>query len=500
MGKDVARLAAHHGLRLPGRQARVPPGQPAGPLAVGRRLRVVHGVGPGHETACHGGELGHEPRRQDGETHDLDEADVLLLDVMPLLVGVEHAERVLVGGHVAAQREVGPVAVAHPVDDGRDGVVGHGARPGEDAHGGVVVGAPAVEHAAGGVEEGVAVVGLQADHRQGPAHHGAVHTRAPLHGEGLLDRRLHHGEHVAAALEVVVGQDGAAHHRQVGVGAEEVAGEPVQQVEEARHGGAVHVHGTVLPAHDDAVLAEVCIGAVLEAPRLALQRHGDDAQVLAGRVVAEGRGGRTAGIALVLHAELAGRVHVAVGGGGPCRGDVAGVLLGLGEVDGDLEVAPAGGRHPGHVAGDGRAAHVAGVAAEAVEPVGGGPRPLGGLDGAEGGVHDGGARDEPAHHGHGGAVAAAGGVLVEAVGHGDVGQAAEDRLEVEVALGQVALGQVGPAMGTAVGTHGLEQGVARPGPVRRVHEAAARGVVDQGADIGGKAHSHEALAPSSEMP
>ena len=70
------------------------------------------------------------------------------------------------------------------------------------------------------------------------------------------------------ALEVVMRQDGAAHDGKVGVGADEVVREEVHEVEQAREGRAVDVHGAVLHAHGDAVLLEVRIGAVLQAPTL----------------------------------------------------------------------------------------------------------------------------------------------------------------------------------------------------------------------------------------
>ena len=45
-------------------------------------------IGAAHEAVRHGGQLGLETGGQHGEAHDLDEADVLLLDVVELGVGV----------------------------------------------------------------------------------------------------------------------------------------------------------------------------------------------------------------------------------------------------------------------------------------------------------------------------------------------------------------------------------------------------------------------------
>ena len=173
-----------------------------------------------------------------------------------------------------------------------------------------------------------------------------------------------------SALEVVVRKDRAAHDGKVGVGTDEVMRNGVHEVEETRERLAVDVHGTMMRAHGDTVLVEVGVGGVLQAPALAIEFDRHDTQILARRMgTAHGRGAAS-GVALVLDAELAGGILLAGVLGGTSGGDIAWVLLGLGEVDGDLQLAPTCGRGPLDVAGDGGAAYVATVAAELVEPVG----------------------------------------------------------------------------------------------------------------------------------
>ena len=126
----------------------------------------------------------------------------------------------------------------------------------------------------------------------------------------------------------------------------------------------------MLGAHSNAVLVKVRVRAVLEAPALAVEFNGDNAQVLASGVgTAVGCGGAS-GVALVLDAELAGGILLARVFGGAGRGNVARVLLRLGQVDSDFQVTPVGGSAPFDVARDGGAAHIAGVTAQTVEPVG----------------------------------------------------------------------------------------------------------------------------------
>lgn len=121
---------------------------------------------------------------------------------------------------------------------------------------------------------------------------------------------------MVAALVVVVREDRASYDGEVGVRADEVVGKKVNEVEQVLEGVAVDVHRAVPRAHGDAVLIEVRIGGVLQTPTLADELDGDDAQVLARGVRATCSRRGAARVALVLYAELAGRVLFPVGGAG----------------------------------------------------------------------------------------------------------------------------------------------------------------------------------------
>lgn len=94
----------------------------------------------------------------------------------------------------------------------------------------------------------------------------------------------HHWEHVAPALEVIVREDRSAHDGKIGVGSHEVVGQRIDEVQQACDVLTVHVHGTVLLAHRDAVLSEIRVGAVLEPPRFISELDGDDAEILSRRM------------------------------------------------------------------------------------------------------------------------------------------------------------------------------------------------------------------------
>ena len=77
-------------------------------VALERAGKVVAGIGLGRQQVlADSAELGNQARRQNRQAHDLDQADVLLLNVVILGMRVEHAQRMLVGRDVAAKRQVG---------------------------------------------------------------------------------------------------------------------------------------------------------------------------------------------------------------------------------------------------------------------------------------------------------------------------------------------------------------------------------------------------------
>ena len=117
-------------------------------------------------------------------------------------------------------------------------------------------------------------------------------------------------------------QNGAAHNGQIRVGTHEVVGELLDKVQELAEGGAVDLHGDMLPVEDDAVLIIVHIGGVLEEPVLAVNGDGDQAVVLPGGMV------HPAGVALIFPAQQA--LGIAALGRGARRRNGLGVLLRLG--------------------------------------------------------------------------------------------------------------------------------------------------------------------------
>ena len=323
--------------------------------------------------------LAFQAGRKDGEAHDFDEADVFFLDVVELRVRVVDAEGMLLCCDVVAQDQVEFPDISVPAGDRGDRVVRHahdgrclgarsGAGPlrlllrlGEDESVRIGIAAPGSQDVVREGDDAGAVGAVQAYAGHGPLDDAALHVLEAGDGEGALDGRLLHREGVAAALEVVVCEDRAAYDRQVRIGAQEVVRELLDEVEELHEGVVIDRHRHVLPVEDDAVLVVIDVRRVLEAPLAAVDGDGDDAVVLAGRMV------ETAVVALILAAELAfgvAALFLRAGGGDGFR-----ILLRLGEVDGHVELAVFGRRLPLAVAGDAVAANIIGIPRKSIVPV-----------------------------------------------------------------------------------------------------------------------------------
>ena len=136
-------------------------------------------------------------------------------------------------------------------------------------------------------------------------------------------------------------------------------GEELHEIEQLHEGIVLDLHGDMLRIEHDAVLIVIHIRRILEAPRAVVDGDGDDAVVLSGGMVYPAR------IALVLHAQLTLGIRALLRVS--CRRDGLGILLRLGQVDGDVQIAVFGMRHPFLVAADAVTADVVRVLAEFIK-------------------------------------------------------------------------------------------------------------------------------------
>ena len=241
-------------------------------------------------------------------------------------------------------------------------------------------------------------------------------------------------------------------------------GELAHEVKQLAEAGPVDLHGGVDAVQADAVLVVVHIGGVLQKPGGAVDGDGNDPVVLPGGMV------HPAGVALVLGAQHAPRV----GGGGqvPGGGDGLGVLLRLGQVDGDVQLPILRGGLPLHVLGDPVPADIVGVLAEFTVPVGGFPGILP-AEGLEFFDHLGGPGGEPAHELGVEQIPVDHGVLLQ---HPPLMGVIQEGLQHR---GQLHRLVPGLRAGKAVQLQGVQNGVDGPGGLAGLNEPGMQGVGDQ---------------------
>ena len=283
------------------------------------------------------------------------------------------------------------------------------------------------------------------------------------------------------ALKMIVAQDTAAHDGQVGVAAHEIVGEQAHEVQQLAEGGALDLHGGVQIIEHDAVLVVVDVRAVLQVPRAVVDGERDDAVVLAGGVV------HAACIALVLSAELA--LGIGALRGQLCGGNGLGVLLRLGEVDGDVQIAVGGLGDPFQIPLDAVAADIIGILTELIEPVGSGLRAFVFVALLKIGAHDAGTRSQHTHEFGVEQIAGGGIVLAHAAGCGVVHQRFQDAFQIGVA--HLALG-----CRKIIQLHGHEQLVADINFVVGQDEPGVQPVIHELLDGG---RDHRTAPPSGRM-
>ena len=138
--------------------------------------------------------------------------------------------------------------------------------------------------------------------------------------------------------------------------------ELLYEIKQLTEGRMLDLHRHMLRVKYDAVLIIIYIRRILESPLAAVNGHRNDTVVLTGRMV------HTTCITLIFTAQQAFRITGLLCQ--LCCGDSFGILLGLGQVDGNIQIAIFGGSHPFHILADTIAADIIGISAQFIIIVG----------------------------------------------------------------------------------------------------------------------------------
>ena len=157
-------------------------------------------------------------------------------------------------------------------------------------------------------------------------------------------------------------QDRTADDRKIRIGADRIMREEGDELEKPLKCMNVDLHRDVLSREDDAVLIVVDVRGVLHEPVFSVESERDQADRLACRVV------ETAGVADIFRAEQAARISVLLLRERSC--DRPRILLGLREIDRDVEFTVARLCDPFSVFLNAVCADIVGIAAYFIEIIG----------------------------------------------------------------------------------------------------------------------------------
>ena len=195
----------------------------------------------------------------------------------------------------------------------------------------IAVSTPLVQDLLGQIAKFFAVFTRQTDRRHRPFHPASLDIRIPGKRIALLDWCLCHGKGIAAPLIMIMRQDGTADNRQIRIRAQKVMREDRDEVQQIFKALAGYLHRDMLAVQYDAVLIVIRVRRVLHEPPVTGQAQWNQTMRLAGRMT-----GMTS-IAFILTAQQTFRIRA--GFHELCLGNIPRILLRLGQIDGDIEIA-----------------------------------------------------------------------------------------------------------------------------------------------------------------
>ena len=168
---------------------------------------------------------------QNRQTHNFNETNVFLLDMVLICMGMEHAHRMLLCGNVATQHQIQLIVFPFAAGNGGDGIMRLTIGESNDADAFVGIATPSLQNLVCQVCDSCRITALQTNDAHGPFDDTGFDILKTLKCKRLLDRSSFHSEGIMAALEVLMAQNRAAHDGQIRIGAYEIMGKYRHEVQ-----------------------------------------------------------------------------------------------------------------------------------------------------------------------------------------------------------------------------------------------------------------------------
>ncbi len=154
---------------------------------------------------------------KNGESHNLDKTDIFLFDMMKLAVGVEISQRTFFRGNIVSQHQIKLVGVSVFTCNGSYRIVGYSVCLRKYERAFVGIASPFCQYLIPQLYEPFIVGTAKSQHGHRPFHPAYVNVLESLYSIGLLNRSGSHGKIVMSPLEMLMGEDRAAHNGKIGV-------------------------------------------------------------------------------------------------------------------------------------------------------------------------------------------------------------------------------------------------------------------------------------------
>ena len=141
---------------------------------------------------------------QYGQTHNLDQTDVLLLDMMQLCMRMIYTQRMFLSSDIVTQHQIQFELVSALSGNGSDGVMRLVIGVGIDKCLFIRIFSPLVQDHICQCNDTVSIRTAETDHGHRPCHDTGIHILETGYGERSLYRSFRHGKLVMATLEMIV--------------------------------------------------------------------------------------------------------------------------------------------------------------------------------------------------------------------------------------------------------------------------------------------------------
>ncbi len=169
--------------------------------------------------------------RQHSKSHNLDQSDILLLDVMILRMRMINSKRMLLCSDIVPQGQIQLEDVSHLPCDRRDRIVRFSVCLCIDKCSFIRISSPRSQNMICQFNQALLILMPDTENRQRPFDNSRFHVLIPRYRHGLFNRRFCHGKCIVAALEMVMAQDRSANDRKIRVGSQEIVREQLDKVE-----------------------------------------------------------------------------------------------------------------------------------------------------------------------------------------------------------------------------------------------------------------------------